>query len=211
MMEATPNILVQSQRVVFRRRDIPLVGLLWLPSRFISPDARPAIVLATPGSAVRERVGEAHARRLVELGHLALTFDPSFQGESGGRPRGLDDPQARIDDLGAAVDFLASLAFVDGRRIGVLALGSARDHAAAAARADRRIRAVGHLAAVGDTPARPGEASALTLALLRMEALLSGPPGPGGSEPTGWRFEPRTAPYSDTPGSLVPPRRLLRA
>lgn len=172
MTAANSEILVQCQRVVFRNRDIPLVGLLWLPSRFTASSGHPAIVLATPASAVKEQVGASYARRIVELGHIALTFDPSFHGESGGRPRERVDPASRTADLVAAVDFLSMLPLVDADRIGLISLGAGRDHAERAANTDRRVRALGHLAPVDGVATGPGEPKAVALALLRMEAML---------------------------------------
>ncbi|MNV73617.1 hypothetical protein D3C71_1667800 [compost metagenome] len=78
------------KRVTFRNRDIEVVGNIHLPPDFEEVGAYPAVVLATPGSSVKEQIGAIYAERLSAKGFIALTFDPSYQGESGGEPRDLE-------------------------------------------------------------------------------------------------------------------------
>jgi fermentation-respiration switch protein FrsA (DUF1100 family) len=66
---------------------------------------------------VKEQICAIYPARLAERGFLALTFDRSYQGESGGEPRALEDPAARIEDIRYAVDVLTTLPYVDEERI----------------------------------------------------------------------------------------------
>lgn len=86
------------KRISFRNRNIDVAGNVRLPPGFDEGRSYPALALATPGSSVKEQIGAIYASGLVERGFLALTFDPSYQGESGGEPRDLEDPAARIKD-----------------------------------------------------------------------------------------------------------------
>ncbi|NTH16370.1 hypothetical protein G6L99_30000 [Agrobacterium rhizogenes] len=48
---------------------------------------------------MKEQICVIYPARLAERGFLALTFVSSYQGESGGKPRALEDPAARIEDI----------------------------------------------------------------------------------------------------------------
>src|SRR5207247_4406345 len=42
----------------------------------------------------------------IAAGFVALTFDPSFNGFSGGEPRHVSSPDIFVEDFSAAVDYL---------------------------------------------------------------------------------------------------------
>ncbi len=130
------------KRVSFRNRDIEVVGNLHLPPDFGEASAYPAIVISTPGSSVKEQIGAIYAERLSASGFIALTFDPSYQGESGGEPRDLEDPAVRVGDIHCAVDHLATLPYVDEARIGLLGICAGGGYAIKAAQTERRFKAV---------------------------------------------------------------------
>lgn len=75
--------------------------------------------------------------------NITITFDASYQGESGGQPRYGEDPNARVEDDRGAVDFLTKLPYVDENRIGVLGICAGGGYATSAAMTERRIKAVG--------------------------------------------------------------------
>ena len=50
---------------------------------------------------------------MAEKGFLTLAFDPSFTGESGGKPRYISSPDINTEDFQAAVDFLSTNEDVD--------------------------------------------------------------------------------------------------
>ncbi|MDR7147690.1 alpha/beta hydrolase [Rhizobium sp. BE258] len=135
------------KRVSFSNRGIEVVGNIHLPTDCDEGGAYPAVVLATPGSSVKEQIGAIYAERLSAKGFIALTFDPSYQGESGGEPRDLEDPVVRVEDIHCAVDHLATLSYVNDARIGLLGICAGGGYAIKAALTERRFKAVGTVVA----------------------------------------------------------------
>lgn len=130
------------KRILFKNRHIDVVGNLHVPDDFDPTRKYAALVLATPGSSVKEQVGAIYAQQLARRGFVALTFDPSHQGESGGEPRDLEDPAMRVEDLRCAVDFLVTRPFVDEARIGLLGICAGGGYAIAAAQTEHRVKAL---------------------------------------------------------------------
>jgi fermentation-respiration switch protein FrsA (DUF1100 family) len=136
-------MLRQTQRVLFRSGAIDVIGIVHLPHGFDERHIYPGIIIVTPGSSVKEQIGTTYAAKMAEKGYVALAFDPSYQGESGGTPRDLEDPSARVEDVRCAIDHLVTLAYVDAERIGVLGICAGGGYAVNAALTERRIKAVG--------------------------------------------------------------------
>ena len=130
-----------------------LAGDLYLPDGFGDGKPCPAVVLATPGSSVKEQIGANYASRLADNGFAALTFDPAHQGQSGGQPRDLEDPYRRGEDISYAIDKLDTIGGIDPHRIGVLGICAGGGYAVHTARTDQRIKAVATVVAgnMGDS------------------------------------------------------------
>ncbi len=132
----------------FGNRGLRLSADLHLPAGFDERAQWPALVLATPGSSVKEQVSAIYGSRMAALGFVALTFDPAFQGESDGIPRDLEDPATRAEDIRCAVDHLVTLPFVDEDRIGLLGICAGSGYAIHAALTEHRFRAIGTVVAI---------------------------------------------------------------
>ena len=130
------------KRVSFRNGSIAVAGDLRLPDGFREDESYAALVLVTPGSSVKEQIGAVYGGKLAEKGFVTLTFDPSYQGESGGEPRDLEDPAARVEDVRCAIDFLMTLPYVDEERVGLLGICAGGGYAVSAALTEHRIKAL---------------------------------------------------------------------
>ncbi|MEU9399658.1 alpha/beta hydrolase [Streptomyces sp. SID4985] len=139
---------MQKESVRFKNRTWDVAADLRLPDGFDPAKKYPAIICAHPISSCKEQTsGSIYAERLTELGYVTLAFDASYQGESGGEPRYLEDPATRVEDFRCAVDHLVTLDYVDEDRIGVVGVCGGGGYAANATMTDHRIKALGTVVA----------------------------------------------------------------
>lgn len=131
---------VDHRKVTFvNRYGITLAADMYVPKGATGP--LPAIAVSGPFGAVKEQSSGLYAQQLAERGYLAIAFDPSFTGESGGMPRRVASPDINTEDFSAAVDFLSVQPEVDTDRIGILGVCGWGGIAIQAAINDPRIKA----------------------------------------------------------------------
>ena len=132
--------VVRHRKVTFETRyGVTLAADLYEPSNAEGP--LPAIAVSGPFGAVKEQASGLYAQTMAERGFVALAFDPSFTGESGGEPRYVASPDINTEDFSAAVDLLTTLPEVDGERIGIIGICGFGGFAINAAAIDTRIKA----------------------------------------------------------------------
>lgn len=127
---------------------ITMAAEIYLPADFDDSRQYPVVVVAHPGGGVKEQTAGLYARKLAEQGLLSIAFDASYQGESTGLPRQLENPYIRTEDVSAVIDYLTTLPYVDSKRIGAMGICAGAGYTANAAINDRRIKAVGTVSAV---------------------------------------------------------------
>nr|WP_294999204.1 alpha/beta hydrolase [uncultured Methanobrevibacter sp.] len=131
---------IHHEKVTFvNRYGITLAADLYKP---LEADGKlPAIAVCGPFGAVKEQSSGLYAQKLAENGFLTIAFDPSFTGESGGKPRYMASPDINTEDFQAAVDFLVTNDEVDPERVGILGICGWGGMALNAASLDTRIKA----------------------------------------------------------------------
>ena len=130
------------KKVTFRNRyGITLAADLYLPK---NSDGKvlPALAISGPFGAVKEQSSGLYAQTMAARGFVALAFDPSYSGESGGDPRNVASPDINTEDFSAAVDFLGLQKNVDRNQIGIIGICGYAGMGLNAAAVDKRIKAV---------------------------------------------------------------------
>ncbi len=97
---------------------------------------------------VKEQTAGTYAKNWRKRDLSLLLYDASYQGESGGEPRQLENPYIRTEDVSAVIDYLTTLSYVDNSRIGAMGICAGAGYTANAAIQDRRIKAIGTVSAV---------------------------------------------------------------
>jgi uncharacterized protein len=124
------------------RFGIKIAADLYLPKEFDESKKHAAVIIGAPYGGVKEQGSGIYAQNMAERGYVALTFDPSYNGYSGGEPRHISSPDLFVEDFSAAVDYLGTRPFVNRKKIGAIGMCGSGGFAISAAQVDRRIKAV---------------------------------------------------------------------
>lgn len=119
-----------------------VAGHLYLPKNFDVNKKYKAVVVTGPFGAVKEQSSGLYAQEMAKRGYVAVAFDPSTTGESGGVRRNVGSPEIFTEDYHAAVDFVTNLSFVNPDQVGAIGICGLSGMAITAAGSDSRIKAV---------------------------------------------------------------------
>ncbi len=131
---------VNHRKITFHNR----YGITLAADMFVPKDAKgklAAIAVSGPFGAVKEQASGLYAQTMAENGFIAIAFDPSYTGESGGSPRYIASADINTEDFSAAVDFLLTQDNVDSDKIGIIGICGWGGFALNAAAVDTRIKA----------------------------------------------------------------------
>lgn len=127
---------------------VSMAAVINFPAGFDANKQYPAIVVTHPGGGVKEQTAGLYAHNIAAHGFITIAFDASYQGESSGEPRQLENPHIRTEDVSAVIDYLTTLPYVNQARIAAMGICAGGGYAANAAINDRRIKALATVSAV---------------------------------------------------------------
>ncbi|WP_160710739.1 alpha/beta hydrolase [Chitinophaga solisilvae] len=134
---------MNTQAIKFKNVAWDNAGVLYFPPGFSEGEKYPVIISMHPiGSCKEQTAGNIYGAAMAAAGFLVLAFDASFQGESGGSPRNIENPHQRTDDVRYAIDYLLTLPYADADRIGILGVCGGGGYSLNIAMTERRIKAV---------------------------------------------------------------------
>lgn len=142
------------KKVTFRNADMAwdMSALILFPEGFDESKRYPTMISVHPFGSCKEQTSSAvYGKALAELGYVVIAFDASFQGESGGLPRYVEDPSQRVEDISRVIDYAVTLPYVDEERIGGLGICGGGGYILSSALTEKRLKAV-----VGITPVNVG-------------------------------------------------------
>ena len=131
--------------VTYQLSGLDISANVYAPANYDWKKTYPAVVVAHPNGGVKEQVAGLYAQRLAEQGYITIAADAAYQGASGGRPRNVDKPAHRIEDIHGMADFITSYAGVDLKRLGLLGICGGGGYSLAAAQTDKRFKAIATL------------------------------------------------------------------
>lgn len=131
----------------YNGQGIIMAANVFLPPEFDENKRYPAIIFTHPAGGVKEQTSGLYAQNLAGAGFVTIAFDASYQGESSGLPRQLENPYIRVEDISAVVDYLTTLKYVDTERIGAVGICAGGGYTVNAAINDRRLKAVATISA----------------------------------------------------------------
>lgn len=131
----------------YNGQGITMVANLYFPPEFDETKTYPTIIVTHPAGGVKEQTSGLYAQHLAKAGFVTIAFDASYQGESSGLPRQLENPYVRVEDISAVVDYLITLNYVDSSRIGAVGICAGGGYTVNAAINDRRLKAVATVSA----------------------------------------------------------------
>ncbi|UUC44424.1 alpha/beta hydrolase [Flavobacterium cerinum] len=127
---------------------IIMAAVIHFPDGFDQSKKYPSVVVSHPGGGVKEQTSGLYAKKLADNGFVTIAYDASYQGESTGELRQLENPYIRTEDISAVVDYLTTLPYIDQDNIGAMGICAGAGYTANAAINDHRIKAVGMVSAV---------------------------------------------------------------
>ena len=124
------------------RYGIELAADLYTPKNLDKNKKYAGIIIGPPYGGVKEQGPSVYANQLAMSEFVCLAFDPSFNGESGGKTRKASSSDIFVEDFSAGVDYLGTLSYINRDKIGGIGICGSGGFLLGAAAIDSRIKAV---------------------------------------------------------------------
>jgi pimeloyl-ACP methyl ester carboxylesterase len=119
-----------TERTTFTSGDDRCAAWVTLPA---APAPHPVVVLVHGGGATHAMKLEAYEAAFSAAGFAVVAFDYRGFGESGGEPRQLLSPRRHLEDVDAALAFVATRPELDGTRVALWGTSFGASHVVVAA------------------------------------------------------------------------------
>ncbi|MET7846117.1 alpha/beta hydrolase [Streptomyces sp. NPDC005356] len=132
------------RKISFDRDGVTLVGDLFTPDDLNENGRYPAVIVQGSFTSVKEQMAGTYAEKFAGQGFVALSFDYAHYGESEGQPRQYESPAEKLDDLKAAVTYLARLPYVEA--VGMVGVCTSASNAVYLGAQDPRVKGLATIA-----------------------------------------------------------------
>ncbi|MCF2901975.1 alpha/beta hydrolase [Pseudoalteromonas sp. OFAV1] len=142
------------QKVSIQNHDMAweISALVLTPANFDESKTYPTMISVHPfGSCKEQTSSSVYGKALAEAGYVVIAFDASYQGQSGGTPRFIENPSQRVEDISHVIDYAVTLPYVDNERIGSIGVCGGGAYVFNSALTEKRVKAV-----IGITPVNLG-------------------------------------------------------
>ncbi|WP_028025488.1 alpha/beta hydrolase [Enterovibrio calviensis] len=142
-MTNVDELQVGKNLVSFQSEGETLSALLYIPQEVESNLPLPAMVIARPGTGVKEQTAQVYAEALSQRGFITLAFDARGFGDSEGAHLQVENPYSVVEDIKNSVSYLSTLSLVDTQRLFNVGICMGAGYAYYATALDARVKAVG--------------------------------------------------------------------
>nr|WP_287242995.1 alpha/beta hydrolase [Pseudoalteromonas sp.] len=142
------------QTVSIQKHDMAwaISAVVLTPANFDESKSYTTMISVHPfGSCKEQTSSSVYGKALAEAGYVVIAFDASYQGQSGGTPRFIENPSQRVEDISHVIDYAVTLPYVDNERIGSIGVCGGGAYVFNSALTEKRVKAV-----VGITPVNLG-------------------------------------------------------
>ncbi len=129
----------------YKLNGLEISANVYTPANYDPKKKYPAIVVAHPNGGVKEQVAGLYAQRLAEQGYITITADAAYQGASSGKPRNVDKPAYRVEDIHGMADYITRYSGVDSSRLALFGICGGGGYSLKAAQSDKRFKMVATL------------------------------------------------------------------